>query len=123
MPQEKPWKSSVQPECSSTTGSWGRKLVKVAVIRGDKKETLISLQLLKNWDLIHESFPNQTLNDYIELTTNKSYQAYSSWYEIFSQLYEGSRDVKPSSKACQNLQDELMGKYAHCFKEELEKNR
>ena len=36
----------------------GRKLVEAAVIRGNKKETLISLQLLKHWDLIHESFPN-----------------------------------------------------------------
>ena len=62
-------------------------------------------------------FPKSNL---IESTTNKSYQAYSSLYEIHSQLYEGSRDVKPPSKACQKLKDELMGKYAHCFKEELE---
>ena len=37
----------------------GRKLVEAAVIREEKKETLISLQLLKKWDLIHESFPQQ----------------------------------------------------------------
>ena len=30
----------------------GAKLVEAAVIRGDKKETLISLQMLKKWDLI-----------------------------------------------------------------------
>ena len=31
----------------------GRKLVEAAVIRSKKKETLISLDLLKRWDLVH----------------------------------------------------------------------
>ena len=68
----------------------GRKLVEAAVIRGDKKETLISLHLLKKWDLIHEPFPNQTIRDYIESKTNKSFQAYSSLYQFYSTLDEGS---------------------------------
>ena len=33
----------------------GRKCVEAAVIEGEKKETLISLKLLKRWDLIHDS--------------------------------------------------------------------
>ena len=70
--------------------------------------------------MIHESFPNQTISDYIESKTNKHYQAYSSLYQFHS-AYEGSRDVKPPSKACRKLKEELMGKWAHCFKEELEK--
>ena len=39
----------------------GRKCVEAAVIEGEKKETLISLQLLKRWDLINNSFPYQTI--------------------------------------------------------------
>ena len=43
----------------------GRKYVEAAVIRSKKKETLISLGLLKKWDLVHESFPFQTISDYV----------------------------------------------------------
>ena len=39
----------------------GRKLVEAAVVESNKKETLISLDLLKKWDLVHESFPFQTV--------------------------------------------------------------
>ena len=95
--------------------------VEAAVIEGKKKETLISLQLLKRWDLIHESFPNQTISDDIESRTNKRFQAYSSLYEFHSALHEGSMDVAPPSKACRKLKEELMGKWASCFKEELGK--
>ena len=35
----------------------GRKLVEAAVVESNKKETLISLDLLKKWDLVHDSFP------------------------------------------------------------------
>ena len=34
----------------------GRKMVEAAMIRGDSKEALISLNLLKKWDLIHATF-------------------------------------------------------------------
>ena len=43
----------------------GRKLVEAAVVESDKKETLISLDLLKKWDLVHDSFPFQTMSDYL----------------------------------------------------------
>ena len=40
-----------------------RKLVEAAVVKSDKKETLISLDLLKKWDLVHDSFPHQTVSE------------------------------------------------------------
>ena len=50
----------------------GRKMVEVAVIEGEgSKETLISLELLKKWDLIHSTFPHQTLSDNIDKKMNK----------------------------------------------------
>ena len=42
-----------------------RKYVEAAVTRSNKKETLISLSLLKKWDLVNDSFPHQTISDYI----------------------------------------------------------
>lgn len=43
----------------------GHKCVEAAVIESEKKETLISLGLLKKWDLLHDSFPFQTISDYV----------------------------------------------------------
>ena len=72
----------------------GRKLVEAAVIESDKKETLISLDLLKKWDLVHDSFPFQTVSDYINSKKNKCLKAYSTLYDFQSNLYEESREVK-----------------------------
>ena len=85
-----------------------------------KKETLISLDLLKRWDLVHESFPFQTVSDYIYSRKNKSLKAYSSLYDFHSQIYEESTEIKKPSKKCNRLRDEIMGKWLHAFKEELE---
>ena len=43
----------------------GRKFLEAAVTRSNKKETLISLSLLKKWDLLHDTFPYQTISDVI----------------------------------------------------------
>ena len=63
-----------------------RKMVEAAVIQGDRRETLISLQLLKKWDLIHDSFPNQTISDHIVNKSNKKYAAYSMLYDLHIQV-------------------------------------
>ena len=63
----------------------GRKYVEAAVTRSNKKETLISLGLLKKWDLVHDSFPHQTISDYIySKQRNKVMKAYSSAYNFHS---------------------------------------
>ena len=41
----------------------GRKFVEAAVTRSNKKETLISLSLLKKWDWLHDTLPYQTISD------------------------------------------------------------
>ena len=49
----------------------GRKMVEAAVIKGEGiKETPISLELLKKWDLIHSTFPHQTIADYVDRKLN-----------------------------------------------------
>ena len=98
----------------------GRKMVEAAVIQGDRKETLISLQLLKKWDLIHDSFPHQTISDYIVNKSNKKYTAYSMHYELHSNIYEENRKLKPPSRVCRKLREYIVKNCDGCFKEELE---
>ena len=77
----------------------GRKLVEAAVIRSKKKETLISLDLLKRWDLVHESFPYQTISDYIYSNKdNKRSKAYSAVYNFHSQQFKKAQPSKNPPK-------------------------
>ena len=46
------------------------------------KEILISLNLLKKWDIVHAYFPNETVSDYFIEIINTRYQAYSSLYDF-----------------------------------------
>ena len=49
----------------------GRKCVEAAVTRSNKKEIL-------KWDLVYDSFPHQTIRDYVyDKQRNKSLKAYS----------------------------------------------
>ena len=51
----------------------GRKMIEAAVIQGEgSKEVLVSLSLMKSLDLIHQSFPSETVSDYLYRLTNKS---------------------------------------------------
>ena len=57
----------------------GCKCVEAAVVVNEKKETLISLGLLKRWDFVHETFPYQTVSDYVnDQKKNKKFKAYSA---------------------------------------------
>ena len=61
----------------------GRKLVECAVIEGDAIETLISLNLLIKWNIIHQSFLHENLSDIVDRQKrNKGFEAY------YSPLYE-----------------------------------
>ena len=82
----------------------GRKCVEAAVVEGEKKETLISLQLLTRWDLIHYSFPFQTITEYCnDQKKNKHHKAYSTYYNFHSEMYEENRSIKPPSKKMHKL--------------------
>jgi len=51
----------------------GRKLMEAAVIAGEgASEVLVSLGLLKKWDMIHDSFPEETVSDCIQRVTKKT---------------------------------------------------
>ena len=98
----------------------GRKYVEAALTRSNKKETLISLSLLKKWDLLHDTFPYQTISDFIYSKRNKVMKAYSIAYNFHSSIYEENRPLKKPSQKCNNLRENIMEKYSHVFKEELQ---
>ena len=62
----------------------GRKMIEAEVLEGEgSKKILISIDLLKKWDLVHTSFPNEAVSDYLMRMTNKTcYRAYSSLYDV-----------------------------------------
>ena len=79
----------------------GRKLEEAAVIEGEgSKETLISLDLLKKWELIHSSFPHETISDYVDKKYNKKYQAYSSLNGFQSNISGPMQELR---KKCKRL--------------------
>ena len=95
----------------------GRKLVEAAVIRGEgTKEILVSLSLMKSWDLIHQSFPFETVSDYFYKMNNKSSLAYSSLYSLQNNLYSESKVLKEPSKECRKLKEEIISAWGDCFK-------
>ena len=61
----------------------GRRMINCAVIDGGKsKETLISIDYLKKWNLLHQTFSLETNDDYFErmFKNNK----YSALYSLLS---------------------------------------
>ena len=44
----------------------GRRMIECAVIEGNgAREILISLEYLKRWGIVHETFPRENLDDYL----------------------------------------------------------
>ena len=66
-----------------------RKLIEAAVLEGNQndREILISLKILKTWGLIHETFPQESVLDFMNRKMNKGNNtAYSVLYS--KQCYE-----------------------------------
>ena len=71
------------------------KQVECALIEGDAFETLISLNLLKKWNMIQQSFSHENKSNFVDRQKqNKNIQAYfSSFYEMQVQMYQESTPV------------------------------
>ena len=102
-----------------------RKLVEGAVLRGNlaDREILISLQLLKTWNLIHDTFPHEDVYSFLT-RTNKSHSAYSALYSnsIPNEIYEKegtNSTLKEPSKGCKELREKLIKKFANNFATKL----
>merc|ERR1712015_490241 len=68
----------------------GRKEIECAIIQGTEgtKEVLISLKLMKNWGMIHESFPHETIDAfYKRVYESEIYdKSYLSYYSVESSI-------------------------------------
>ena len=97
-----------------------RKLMEAAVIEGQGfKKILVSLGLMKKWDLIHQLFPNETVSDFVFKLNNKSRLAYSSRYSFQSNLSTESTPLKKPSKLCRKLKEDIVKEWGDCLKEKL----
>ena len=61
-------------------------MMNVAVLDGPEREVLISLSCLKEYGLIHQSFPNQTVLSYIRQNYNKGFKSKHSFDSLGKNL-------------------------------------
>ena len=101
----------------------GRKWMEAAVIEGEgASEVLVSLGLMKKWDIMYDTFPEETVSDFLEMKTNKVKFAYSSLYSVHSDIYNKSVNIKQPSRQCKDLKLDIVKKWGDCFKEKLGPN-
>ena len=83
---------------------------------------MISLEYLKKWGILHESFPRENLDDYITRKyLNKRMAYYSDVLNLNKNLYEVNRTIKEPSEQCKKMREEILTKWSGYFKEKLEK--
>ena len=78
--------------------------------REGASEVLVSLGLMKKWDIIH-TFPEETVSDFVARKTNKVKFAYSSLYSFHSDIYNKSVKIKDPSRQCKDLKLEIVKKW------------
>ena len=81
------------------------------------REVLISCKMLKMWDLIHETFPHETVGQYVR--RNIKLQKAAAVYE--KSAIPSKIRVRKVPPECQKLQNKILTKYADVFKDKLEK--
>ena len=81
-----------------------RKKLEVAVIVGQEgsKEILVSLKLMKVWNVVHQSFPRESVNSYIQ--KNKLNKSYTYYYSFQT---SNSNPLNPPSQ-CTLLRDKII---------------
>ena len=84
----------------------------VAVLDGSEREILLSLDKLKSWNLIHASFPNQTVLDFIQSKYNKG-----SFIQSEHSFNESAKVSKHDE--CEALKQRTMDNFKTSFKEKL----
>ena len=118
-------------ESTSTTWSQvtgkGRKILDCAVFRGNtqEREILVSLQNMKKFGIIHETFGLETINDYVyKMNTNES-SNYSTVYQVNSLKYYQHQttkmELKEPSEEGKHLRDELIKRFPKHFVDKLGK--
>ena len=105
-----------------------KKRVDCCILRGNMvdREILLSLSTLKKWNLVHTSFPMETVDQYLIRKNNfNGNKSYSNIYMCKSAEFEKEglqNELKDPSKKCIDMKDILLKKYAAIFKEKLGPN-
>ena len=100
-----------------------KKRVRAAVLEGNnsEREILISLELLQQWDLVHPSFPRETVSDYfVSLNKNKKNKVYSNLYNtvnraVYEKSSQSQRKLRDPSRKCIKLKEKMIHKYKSNF--------
>ena len=87
-----------------------RKSIEVAVIDGGpEKEILISLHYLKKWDMVHPSFPHQTISEFCNKDDDSEINSFYA-YSALSPLINEKVPLPPPSEKCKDLKDKIISK-------------
>ena len=71
---------------------------------------------MKAWNVVHQSFPRESVNSYIQ--RNKLDKSYTSYYSIQT---SNLKPLDPPSQSCTLLRDKIIRDWKGIFKEKLEK--
>ena len=82
------------------------------------REVLIGCRMLKRWDLIHKTFPHETVGSYVRRTI-KSHKIAAIYERSATPLKVRVSMVPPECKRLKNKK--ILKKYADVFKDKLEK--
>ena len=98
-------------------------MLECALLDGNgSRETLISLEIIKKWGILHATFPYESLEDFVNRKyLNKNTAYYSDVLNLNNNLYTVDRTTREPSQMCKDKREEILKKWPGCFKEKLEK--
>ena len=101
----------------------GRRMLECAVIDGNgSRETLIGLDYLKKWGILHEMFPYENLEDFVNRKyLNISTAYYTDVLNLNKNLYSVDRTIREPSQECKDKREKILKKWSSCFEEKIEK--
>ena len=82
------------------------------------REVLISCKMLKCWDLIHETFPHETVGSYVRRINLQSNRVAAIYEKSSTSSKVCISKVPPE---CKKLKNKILRKYADVFKDKLDK--
>merc|ERR1711888_269157 len=96
-------------------GSWGMGVGEWKFGSGVDREVLISCKMLKRWDLLHETFPHETVGQYVKRKLKLQKVAY-----VYNKSAIPSKvRVNTVPPECQKLRNKILTKHADIIKDKI----
>lgn len=100
-----------------------KRRVRAAVLEGNtsEREILISMELLQKWDIIHPTFPMETVTQYFNsINKHKKKKIYSSAYRaVYEKSSQSQHKLRDPSAQCIKLKQKMIHKYKGNFASKL----